>query len=288
MVLALVAVATAIGVIFLFVGYLVDFRFQLRRPQRPAQPRPILKGCAPFVFGSGAEAVMALHGIAGSPAQLREMCAEIASRGFTVYGVLLPGHGTDPDDLYGARWEHWYSHVESEYLRIRRHHAKVHVLGFSVGAALGLRLASEYSVDSLTLISTPVYLFSTWLPTHLMIDLAGCFSSSARTWPQRLPDTPDGPDYMIYNRIALDALRAVVKLVEENRPRLGRVTARTALFHSKADFACKPKSAQFVYDRIGSADKRLVWFDRATHSIMHGTEEERSRLLAEVTSVLRG
>lgn len=288
MVLALVVSATLVGMFVLFVGYLVDFRFQLKRPPKSASPRKILKGCAPFVFGDGEEAIMALHGLAGSPAQLREWCKKLADEGYTVYGLRLPGHGTSPDDLYGIKWEHWYAHVESEFLQIRRKHTKVHALGFSVGAAVALRLASEYDVDSVTLVSTPVYLFSDWLPTHFMIDLVGCFANCSRTWPQRQPESADGPDYMIYHRIPLDAFRAVVKLVDENRRRLDRVTARTAVFHSKRDFVCKPRSGRFIYDHIASNEKHLHWYEKAPHSIMHGTEEEKERLHGQVVAFLRG
>ena len=69
--------------------------------------------------------------------------------------------------------------------------------------------------------------------------------------------------------------------------RMGRVRARTAIFHSRRDFACRPKSASFVHERIGSPDKRLGWFDKAPHSIMHGTEEEKDRLHREVVAFLK-
>ncbi len=287
MLLAFISALTVAGIFFLFIGYLVDFRFQTKRPAKLGSSRKVLKGCAPFTFGDGDGAILAIHGLAGSPAQVREWCKKLADEGYTVYAPLLPGHGTAPDDLYGVKWQHWYGHVESEYLKIRRNHSKVHVVGFSVGSALGLRLASEYKVDSLCLISNPVYLFSDWLPTHLMVNICSLFSNSARTWPQRLPETPDGPEYMIYNRIPLDALKAVVKLVDENRGRMADVTSPTAIFHSKRDFACKPKSARYVHDRIGSEEKSISWFDKAPHSIMHGTDEEKARLHEEVTAFLK-
>jgi carboxylesterase len=230
---------------------------------------------------------MLLHGIAGSPAQLKEMAVRLADDGYHVYGVVLPGHGTDPEDLYGITWQKWYSHVLAEYRRIRERHGAVSIVGFSLGAALGMRLAMEHPVDRLVCMSIPSSkLFHNFLPAHHLLKVAGAFSSTARTFPKRLPESVDGPDYMIYQKMPLDALNAVVDLVHENVPRLNEVRVPTLVVHSMKDVASKPRGAQDLYDRLGSDRKRLVWLAKAPHGVMHGSDDDKSVLHHEITSFL--
>jgi len=286
----LIVFAVALVAFLLVLGYLIDFRFDFRRyePSGPRGRREFLRGCGPFELGTGERAVLVLHGIAGSPAQLREMSQRLADEGYRLYGVVLPGHGTDPDDLHGVTWKKWYAHVLAEYERVRERHGSVSVIGFSLGAALGLRLAMEHPVEKLVCISTPCRLFHNYLPTHYLLRVASFFSSSARTFPKRLPDSPEGPEYMIYESVPFDALTAVVELVRENVPRLGEVRTPTLIVHSARDMASKPRGAQYIYEHLGSSDKRLVWLSRAPHGLMHGSEDDKAVLHREIVEFLSG
>jgi carboxylesterase len=287
---ALVVLILGLVAAFLALGYLIDYRFMFRRPEISDSQgrREFLKGCSPFELGRGDRAVLVIHGIAGSAAQMREMSEGLARSGFHVYGVTLPGHGTDHEDLYGIGWRRWYSHVEAELERVHERHGQVSVVGFSLGAALGLRLAFEHPgrIGRLVVMSAGLYHFHDYLPTSWMLGLAGAFASSARTFPKRLPDSESGPEYMIYGRIPLDALKAVVDLVEENRPRLGEVRTPSLIVHSRRDVACRPRSAEFIYEALGSAEKRLVWLENAPHGLMHGSEQDKAVLHNEVVSFL--
>jgi carboxylesterase len=230
---------------------------------------------------------MMVHGIAGSPYQLREMAEKLVAEGYHVYGVVLPGHGTDPEDLFGITWQKWYSHVLAEYERIRERHGSVKIVGFSLGAALGMRLAMEHEVEKLVCMSIPSdKLFHDFLPAHHLLKVAGFFSSTARTFPKRLPETPDGPEYMIYHKIPLDALDTLVDLVHNNRPRLGEVHTPTLIIHSAKDVASKPRGVQNLYNRLGAPEKRLVWLANAPHGVMHGNEDDKAVLHSEIVSFL--
>lgn len=276
-------------VLFLVLGYLIDFRFDFRRPEVSALQgrRNYLRGCGPFEYGSGDRALMFLHGIAGSPAQIRDAAKRLADEGFHVYGVVLPGHGTDPEDLFGITWQRWYEHVVAEHGRIRERHGKVSVAGFSLGAALGMRLAMEHPVERLVCVSAPSScLFHDYLPSHWVLRAMSFLSSTARTFPQRLPVTEDGPEYMIYKSIPMDALNTLVDLIQANEPRLGEVKVPTLVVHSKKDVASRPRGVQILYDHLGSEEKRLVWFERAPHGLMHGSDTDKAVLHHEIVDFL--
>src|SRR5438552_16548749 len=53
----------------------------------------------PFALGDGPDACLLLHGLTGSPAEVRPVGEALAKAGFRAVGPLLPGHGTTPRDL---------------------------------------------------------------------------------------------------------------------------------------------------------------------------------------------
>src|SRR3954452_5961427 len=64
-------------------------------------PRPGMAGPAdPFSLGEGDVACLLLHGLTGSPAEVRPVGEALARAGVRAVGPLLPGHGTSPEALY--------------------------------------------------------------------------------------------------------------------------------------------------------------------------------------------
>jgi esterase/lipase len=50
------------------------------------------EGNASFVLGSGPVAVLLIHGLTGTPTELRRVAQGLAKRGYTVYVPTLAGH----------------------------------------------------------------------------------------------------------------------------------------------------------------------------------------------------
>ena len=47
----------------------------------------------PFFLEGGEHAVLLTHGFTGTPAHMRPLGEYLHAQGFTVQGILLPGHG---------------------------------------------------------------------------------------------------------------------------------------------------------------------------------------------------
>ena len=244
-----------------------------------------VQGFEPFVMGSGERAILMAHGIAGGPAQLRGVARELADAGFCVYAIVLPGHGTTPDDLFNIQWQHWYEHLEAEYLRISKKHKSVSLVSFSIGAALSLKLSSQYPVERLALLSTPVYCFSKYIPFGWFLKLGGFITKQVRTFPEDIPPEEGMPKRMIYRRMPIDAFKAAYNLSSNIKHWVKDIKIPVLILHSKKDVAAMYQGATFIMDNISSENKKLVLLEKSEHSIMFG--EERDIVMKEILTFLK-
>src|SRR5438046_2561517 len=103
----------------------------------------------PFALGDGPDACLLLHGLTGSPAEVRPVGEALARNGFRAIGPLLPGHGTSPEDLYTVTRGQMVHAAESALLSLRgalRVGPELHALSQN-----GLRLAHRVRAPALIL-----------------------------------------------------------------------------------------------------------------------------------------
>ena len=96
----------------------------------------------PFALGGGPDACLLLHGLTGSPAEVRPVGEALAQAGFRAVGPLLPGHGTSPEDLYTVTRGDLLRAAESALLSIKGAR-RIYLCGLSAGALLSIQLAAQ-------------------------------------------------------------------------------------------------------------------------------------------------
>ena len=115
------------------------------------------EGDAGFVLGTGEVGVLLIHGLTGTPTELRRVAQGLARDGTcTVYVPTLAGHCGDNSDLQATGWRDWYEGVRKTFAGIRQRHRQVFVGGLSMGAVMSMYLASEHpgQVTGLLMYST--------------------------------------------------------------------------------------------------------------------------------------
>ena len=88
--------------------------------------------------------VLLIHGLTGTPAEMRLLGKGLNKQGFTIYGVQLAGHCAAMEDLVASRWTDWLSSAEAGLLRFGRHVDHVVVAGLSMGSLLSLAVAQKH------------------------------------------------------------------------------------------------------------------------------------------------
>jgi carboxylesterase len=97
-------------------------------------------------FGeNGRIGFLLIHGLGGTPVELRFVAQGLTRAGFTVYCPLLEGHGGTEAELNATSWQDWYETVCAAHDELSARCDMVVVGGLSSGALLALHLAAQRS-----------------------------------------------------------------------------------------------------------------------------------------------
>lgn len=96
-----------------------------------------------FLLEGDRRGVLLIHGLTGTPMEMRLLAKGLNNAGYTVYGMQLAGHCGDVDDLLATGWRDWYASVEEAADRLLAKVDHLFVGGLSMGALLSLKLAAE-------------------------------------------------------------------------------------------------------------------------------------------------
>ena len=94
-------------------------------------------------FRGGPTGFLLIHGLGGTPVEMRFVGIGLARAGFTVSCPQLAGHCGSFEDLRATGWRDWYASVEEAHAELRKTCQKVIVGGLSMGAIMALHLAAE-------------------------------------------------------------------------------------------------------------------------------------------------
>lgn len=98
-----------------------------------------------FFMPGGPDGILLIHGLTGTPNEMRIVANGLNKAGFTVYGMQLAGHCGNEDDLCQTTWQDWYASVEAAADFLQTKVKRIFVAGLSMGALLALKLAADQS-----------------------------------------------------------------------------------------------------------------------------------------------
>jgi carboxylesterase len=227
----------------------------------------------PFYFEGGRVGVLVVHGFTGAPTEMRGLGEYLAERGYTVSGPLLPGHGTEIEDLAGRKWPEWAAAVEAAFSELAERCDHVFVAGMSLGSLLTANLAAERPVAGIVLISPAIFLANplarlTWItnlvPFTVRQDGAGT----------DLVDPEADKRAWCYEAIPGRAAHQVALLSKRVIQLLPRITAPALVVMSSRDSQLKYESGPYVIEKIASTDKKLIPLHNSGHNILVDAERE--------------
>ncbi len=101
--------------------------------------------------------VLLVHGLGDSAWSFHDVAQTLAAQGYLVRTVLLPGHGTKPEDMLDVRLEQWQQVVREQAQLLGREVPKVYLGGFSTGANLVLDYAYGHDEIAGLILFSPAF-----------------------------------------------------------------------------------------------------------------------------------
>ena len=225
-----------------------------------------------FYLEGGPVGVMLIHGFTGSPPEIRLIADYLNQRGLTVSGPLLPGHGTDIEDLSKRKWQEWTGYLEKEFSKLKRNCQVVFTGGLSLGSILSLYLAAHNDDVDGVLAYSPAIKVSDWRAS--LIPLLKFI----------MPNLPKDEDFVTdpdalaqnwsYDGYPLHAAHEVMRLSQEVRRSLLQVNCPALIVQGELDPAIAPDCAPIVNDGVSSKEKEVLYLKNSGHLVTIDSEWE--------------
>ncbi len=222
------------------------------------------------------DAVLLIHGFAGTPHDVRPVSDVLEARGLPHRAITLPGHDTSPREMKSADMDRWVAAARSEYVSLAEQYDRVAVVGFSMGGALSLVVASENPVFKLVMLNPYFRVRPRWY-----------YFGQPEAWARRLDsvlgyikkprvgfinDREGRKRYGAYPQYRFIPTKCVRHLVEIGRMAMEQapqVTAETLWFHSAGDQVADFNHSRKAFDRIASKNKEFVALNRSNHIVLY-------------------
>jgi len=118
---------------------------------------------------NGRVGVLLIHGLCGSPSEVRFVANGLVRSGYTVLCPKLAGHGGSEAELSASSWQDWLASAEQGLEELSAACDTVIVGGLSTGAVLSLMLAARHpdKVHAVALYSPTLWLSGRQIPWYL-------------------------------------------------------------------------------------------------------------------------
>ncbi|GAA0723183.1 alpha/beta fold hydrolase [Dokdonella soli] len=264
-----------------------------------SNPQSMIKP-SEFHLSGGRSGVLLIHGLTGTPTEMRFVGNGLHRAGFSVLGMQLAGHCGDEADLLATGWQDWYASVVEAADRLREQVDHLFVAGLSMGAVLALKLAIDRprEVDGLGLYGTtffhdgwatpPIGRLAFLLPLLTSLGI-GRRNSSAETEPYGIKDE------RIRNRIVgamlsgdsqaaglagfpWPSLAELQRLSVHVRNRIGRVRAPCFVAHSSNDDVASLRNVRIIERGVRAPVESLL-LDNSYHMVT--VDQERGKVIEQ-------
>lgn len=232
----------------------------------------IMPGAESFYLeGTSERAVLLLHGYTGAPSEMRLLGEYLHSKGFTVKCVLLPGHGTTPEDLSETTTEDWYAEAEHACCELISRFPKVMVAGLSMGGLLTIRLAAQLPIHKAAILAAPIFLQDKRVPLFPILKYF------IKYLPKQKRNYHEAAIYNVaYDKMPTKPIGSILQMIKKAKAEyLPQIKIPCLVLQSKIEHTVAPRSAQYIYNNIKSKVKKLVWFEHCGHILTLDAEREK-------------
>ncbi len=247
----------------------------------PPSGNPAFVDTSEFFFDGDGLSDLLVHGLTGTPYEMRYLGERLAAAGVRVRGVRLAGHAGAPEELGQVTHENWYESVVQGFEELRHYGQPNIVIGLSAGAVLAARLAAEQrdAVSGLVMLSPAIFLPLTPTLALKAVQALGPLSRRLYLHAESGSDIHDSSARLVHPSSHLMPLSAPIELLKLSalvRQELARITQPVLIIHGSRDHTCPcERNVNYLVEHLGSQQKRAVILKESFHVITVDSEKER-------------
>jgi carboxylesterase len=237
-----------------------------------------------FVSGrSGGPGCLLIHGLTASPTEVEPIADRLRqiNPDITTHAILLNGHGATHEALRRTTWHDWMASVQRGFRELAARCRPVTVVGVSMGALLGLRLAVETCLPTaLAMVSPPLRLRSKLAPMARFFKYFKPYIEKDRETYALCREQ----GLFTYRYRPLESICQLSQLIRSTKPHLSRL--RTPLFVAigKNDPYLSVEAVEQSLPDLDPATRRLRVYARSGHHLPH--EDDADEFCDDVAAFL--
>jgi len=238
-------------------------------------PRLLKNAAAEMRINSSEKGVVLLHGFTGTPSEMKFLGQRIFERGFSISIPRYPGHGTKLEEMVRSSARDWYVSAREAYIELKDYCSEVFIVGLSMGGILGIKLAREFPVKKLALLSVPAFIKE---KSIYLTPIIGIFKKILwRTDPTKGVRCEEARSHHVcYNTgIPIRQSWQLLRMLKGAMWHLGEVRSDVLLIQSRNDSVIPQHSIDYLFKRLGSEKKEKVLLERSDHTITIDFEKEQ-------------
>ena len=251
-----------------------------------------------YRIAGGKVGVLLIHGLCGTPAEMRFVAMGLGRAGYTVHCPQLAGHGGTRQDIVKTNWQDWYRSAEAALDEIRKDCDTVIVGGLCLGSIIGLHLAAKHpdKVQGVALFSPTLWINGWAMPWYTKL-----FSLVRSRWMANLMEFPDAESLGIKCPRVREFVRAALaasdgsdlgtvgtpgamvlehrRMVAAAKKMLDKVQQPTLIIHSRQDDYANLNNATYLRGELTGAEDivvledsyHMVTLDKERHVVVERT-----------------
>jgi carboxylesterase len=274
----------------------VKFCLRLKKgPRIPVEENSI------HLPGSNGASAILIHGLTGTPNEVRFLANFLNKKGYTVFCPRLENHGEPLHILKKTKWQQLYESVRKVFLEIQQSEqcGPIFTAGLSMGALLALLLAEEFPayISGVCCLS-PTLFYDGWnIPwTKCLLPLAYAtplkyisyfkeeppYGIKNKSIQQRIHEYYKNADLHKLNGVAkygypffpVTLLCELNRLIKHLVKKLPMIKTPVQCIQAKNDDMTSVKNSQYICKKIQSEVKEIFLLDNSYHVITADFERE--------------
>ncbi|WP_420644219.1 alpha/beta fold hydrolase [Candidatus Leptofilum sp.] len=216
-----------------------------------------------FFWPGNEVGVLLLHGLTATTAEVRLLAEKLHAKGYTISAPLLPGHGTQPEDLNETTWHDWAWSAEKAYQHLATVCDHVFVGGESTGGALALLLAARHEEITGVLCYAPAIKLA--IPMHNMVRL---YVAAPLVHSLPKENVGSNANWQGYKVNPLRAVMELVRLGREVRRQLAQINQPVLVMQGRNDKTVAEDVGEIILEGVLSEKAKQIWLEQSAHVIL--------------------